>query len=326
MRICDPITITDTGSLSQLSASNVPETDESEYAAGTSYTAGDRVMVTDPGVHKIYEALRSTTGEYPPDNTNGSDPAWLEVGPTNRWAMFNRVVGQATQAAETYSESTYAVSTLSAAAAGIAVEIAPQQAVNYLAAFGIRGNHADVIVHDGGGNQLYAERKQLNAEISEAGWWWYFFEPFVQVRDAISFPNLPTISNGTIRLAIQKNQQDANAECGVLVLGVAKTLGVSVYGTRVGIIDFSRKERDAFGNFTITERGFAKEMTAEVKVDFGLLSSVQQRLSEVRAKPVVYEASDNVAATLIYGFFRDFEILISTPTVVDATIEIEGLV
>jgi len=111
-----------------------------------------------------------------------------------------------------------------------------------------------------------------------------------------------------------------------LAMGVQKDLGVAVYGTRIGITDFSKKERDTFGNFQIIERGFAKEMTATVVVPFDRVSYVQRTLAEGRAKPAVYEASDTVGATVVYGFFTDFEITISTPSICDATIDIEGLV
>jgi hypothetical protein len=61
-------------------------------------------------------------------------------------------------------------------------------------------------------------------------------------------------------------------------------------------------------------------------VPFNRVSQVQRTLAEGRAQPAVYEASDAVGATIVYGFFTDFEITISNPSLCDATIDIEGLV
>lgn len=323
-----PITVTDTTSPSMLTATNVPEDDEPEWDSATTYADGDVVMVTDAGVHKRYESLKdSNTDNYPPDNTKAdlSDPWWLELGPTNRWAMFNDTVQEATVSSETFSESTYAAESLSVTAAGIAVQVTPQEPVNYVAAFNIQGIHADLIVKNSDGDTLYSRRKNLTSTLSSANWYDYFFEPFVQIGDSVSFNDVPTVSSGDVFFSIQRGT-GADAECGVLAMGVRKDLGIAVYGTRVGITDFSRKERDDFGNFLITERGFSKEMTAQVQLPFDRVSAVQRALAEARAKPAVYEASDEVAATIIYGFFTDFEITISGPTLCDATIDIEGLV
>jgi hypothetical protein len=321
-----PIDVTDTTSPSMLAATNVPENDETEWDSTTTYADGDVVMVTDAGVHKRYESLQgSNTDNYPPDNLTGSPAYWLELGSTNRWAMFDDTVGAATVSSETFSESTYAVDTVEGTAAGIAVQIAPQQPVNYIAAFNLSGAYVDLIVDDADGNTLYSQRRSLTSELSEADWYAYFFEPYVQINDTVAFNDVPTISAGDIYFSVQKTS-GGDAECGVLAMGVQKDLGIAVYGTRIGITDFSKKERDTFGNFQIIERGFAKEMTAQVSVPFNRVSQVQRTLAEGRAKPAVYEASDAVGATIVYGFFTDFEITISTPSLCDATIDIEGLV
>lgn len=327
-KVVPPIEITDTGSPSQFVASNVPENDETEWASGTTYSTGDKVMVTDAGVHKRYESLKdSNTDNYPPDTTKDdlTDPWWLELSGTNRWAMFNTTVGDKTVSSETFSEATYAVEPVDNTTAGIAVQITPQQAVDYLAVFGVQGAYADVIVKDTDGNTTYSERKSLTAELTEADFYAYFFEPFVDVGDAVSFRGLATVSEGDIFFSIQKTDTE-DAQCGALAIGQQNDLGVATYGTSIGITDFSRKERDTFGNFKIVERGFAKTMDAEVFIPFRRISAVQSKLAAVRAQPTVFEASDEVSATLIFGFFTDFDITISTPANADATITVEGLV
>lgn len=74
-----------------LVTSNVPETDHPEWAATATYDKGARVILA--ATHRVYESV--TAGNL------GSDPAgasgkWLDVGPTNRWAMFDQALGTIT--------------------------------------------------------------------------------------------------------------------------------------------------------------------------------------------------------------------------------------
>ena len=76
-------------------ATNVPEADYPAWEAGTSYALGARVIKT--ATHRIYES--AAIGNL------GNDPAgesglWIDVGPTNRWAMFDQALGTATTRAD----------------------------------------------------------------------------------------------------------------------------------------------------------------------------------------------------------------------------------
>lgn len=86
LRMLQPVVITD----AVLSSSSVPENDAQAWAAGGSYPVGAKVV----RAHRIFESLA-------PANT--SDPAaatgaWLDTGPTNRWAAFDQALGTSTTA------------------------------------------------------------------------------------------------------------------------------------------------------------------------------------------------------------------------------------
>lgn len=89
MNMIRPTIITD----AMLHSSTVPETDHSEYAAGTTYAEGDYCIVA--ADHTIYQSLQSAnTG-----NTPSTSPTWwLNCGKTNRWKAFDdKVASQASQ-------------------------------------------------------------------------------------------------------------------------------------------------------------------------------------------------------------------------------------
>ncbi|MFD1952105.1 hypothetical protein ACFSGX_15130 [Sphingomonas arantia] len=90
LQLLQPVTVTD----AVLAVSSVPETDAPAWDAATPYPIGARVIRG--STHRIYESLAS--------GNLGNDPAapagrWLDLGPTNRWAMFDQALGTVTTAA-----------------------------------------------------------------------------------------------------------------------------------------------------------------------------------------------------------------------------------
>jgi hypothetical protein len=57
-------------------------------AGGTTYADGDRVIVTTPNIHKIYESQQAANTGNDPTTDDGT--WWLEVSSTNRWKLFRR--------------------------------------------------------------------------------------------------------------------------------------------------------------------------------------------------------------------------------------------
>lgn len=74
-----------------LASSSVPETDYPQWSAGTTYPAGARVILT--AAHRVYESLLAGNAGAAPAI---SPDKWLDIGPTNRWAMFDQALGTAT--------------------------------------------------------------------------------------------------------------------------------------------------------------------------------------------------------------------------------------
>ena len=93
MNIIRPTAITE----AMLIASTVPEADYTAWSGATAYAVGNRCIVT-AGVHKVYEYMVAHTSHYPPTSTYGSPIYWLEVSSTNRWNMFDGMVGTDTTA------------------------------------------------------------------------------------------------------------------------------------------------------------------------------------------------------------------------------------
>lgn len=86
MQLLQPTAITS----AMLVSSSIAENDYIAWSSGANYEAGARVI--SPITHNIYESLASFNAGHDPADSD----QWLEVGPTNRWAMFDEALGTAT--------------------------------------------------------------------------------------------------------------------------------------------------------------------------------------------------------------------------------------
>lgn len=296
MKIVTPQTVT-TGTLT---ATNVTIT-ETLWTAGTYALGVQRYVGTN-----LYEVIIATTSAEPTVGVAADPPSWRLVGSINRWKMFDDVISSQTTRTGT-----------------IAVTITPGQVVNAVAFFNVSANTVNVTVTDPVEGIVYNTTQTLQDNTLIVDWWAYFFEPIFAKQDAV-FTNLPSYRNATITATLDAGA--GVAACGAMVIGRQATLGLANFGSGVSIQDYSRKETDAFGNIQIEERAFAKRADYDVTIDSNRVATVQQLLAAIRATPTVYIGEDNRPETVVYGFFRQFDIVIATPTISDCSIQVEGLI
>jgi len=280
---------------------NVPEADYATWVPTTAYVVGARVMLDS----RNYEALVAHSNVNP-TATPTVPPTWMDLGATNRWRMFDDKIGTVT----TNPES-------------ISVTVAPGRAVDALAFFGIDAASILVRVTDPYQGIVFESRVSPVSTDGISDWYDYFFSP-VEINEDFVMLDIPAGSYGSIEIVIAK--PGGIAAAGAIILGKMALLGTALYGTSVGITDYSRKERDDFGNFTVIERGYSKRAEFDVAVETSRLGAVQRTLTKYRAKPLVWIGEASYQSTILYGYYREFNLVISGPTVSDCSISVEGLV
>lgn len=92
MKLLVPYSVTDANFVS----STIAENDYPALVINQAYTVGTRVIYQ----HRIYEALTSTITNWAPAS---APTEWLDIGPTNRWAMFDEAVGTSSSATTTFT-------------------------------------------------------------------------------------------------------------------------------------------------------------------------------------------------------------------------------
>jgi hypothetical protein len=284
-----------------LTATSLAEADYAAWSAGTAYAVGARVIVA--SVHKVYESIAASNTGHDPVT---SSVWWVEVGPTNRWKPFDL-------------SSTSQMSFVASAY----YEITPSAAVNAVGLINIAGVTAIRIrLSDPVFGVVYDQSTDLIPAISESSWYAWFFEPR-QSKDSFIALDLPSYPIAVLRIDLTTV---GTAYVGGIVFGYQRTIGQGVqYGARLGIQDYSRKERNTFGDVQLVQRAYALRNSLSMMIDNEELDNTARLLAELRSTPCIWIASDRYESLVIFGFYSSFEILISYPQYSQCTLDIEGM-
>lgn len=305
--IVKPITLNDDNFIT----SSLSENDYAQWASGTTYALGDRVIIINDGasppvgVHKIYESLAgSNIGNNPLTDTT----KWVEVGPTNRWAVFDQSGGTKSTGSSPMSW-TIATGRVDSVAVLEIEDANTVQIVGYSPSEGSPG-----IVYD--------ETYTLEDATIVSNWFEYFFSPIRKQTEVLA-TDIPLYQD--LELTVIVNGA-GTVSAGQILFGNSSTIGLTSIGARSGIVDYSKKEVDQFGRATLVQRRFSKRMNVDILIDNNIVDSVQYLLSDLRATPVLWiAAKDTYELLTIYGFYRDFNIDIAYPNQSLCSLEIEGL-
>lgn len=293
MNVVKPITITS----SNLTASNVPETDYPTWVVGTTYALDAYVIYQ----NKIYKSMQaSNTGHYPISSVGW----WSYVSATNRYKMFDLY-----NSTKTTNPTT------------ITFSVSLSSIVTHVAFLGVVADSIRVKMTDATDGVVFDNTYSMVSQSNVLTIYDYFFADILN-KTTLIVDGFPSYSVTTLDVTITAT---GTAECATCIIGKATTLGCTVYGAGVGIVDYSRKVADDFGGYTIVERAFSKRGSFNIVTDSGGTDYLYDFLSSIRAQPSLFIGSDRYANTIIFGFFKDFTINLQNPVKSDITIEIEGL-
>lgn len=311
MKIIIPTEINDTRLTStNVAEDNAPDGNPSEWLIGTAYSTDDVVKVTnttEPNIHRIYQALQATTGDEPWLEADEENPVnWIIVGSTNAWRMFRSEANDITVNATT-----------------IDVTITPDERITSMAFFQLQADTVQIIINSvTGGGEVYNETFELDNPAGVGSWWGWLWTP-ISKRQTLTVFDLPNYKDNIIQIIITGG---SDTECGIFVLGNQKEIGESQYGLNAGIRDFSVKETTAFGKVRVVQRGFSDTIQDAVYLPTNRFDDIKRTLTDLRGIPVVWVASEDFEATIVYGFYNRFDPVISNPSTSLCNLKIEGIV
>lgn len=304
MKVIEPVIVTD----AIFTSSTAPETDYAAWVAATSYVVGDRVIRTT--THRIYENLiAGVDSTFPENATGGATPRWLDIGPTNKWAMFDDEIGSDTSLASP-----------------LTVVLLPGS-LNTISFIDFVGTSITVTLKDAPAGTIVYTATETDFDgsfINDIFDW--FIIPYQQI-EVFNFDDLPeSFTEGELTCTITGT---GTVSIGALKFGTSSEIGDAEYGAMLGLIDYSRKETNDFGRVEIVPRRFVKSMQCKNIFENTSLSSIFQKLAGLHTTPCVWIGSNDSpfnAPMTVYGFYKDFSIDLAFPNESYCTITIEGLI
>lgn len=281
-------------------SSSEPENDFPEFDPMVTYNLGDRVIVT-TGFHRIYESLSdANTGNFPPD----SPLFWVEVGPTNAWALFDN----------SGSTATFATSPFEFVVSG--------DRLNGFAFLGLSNATSIQIRAETNSVEYYNETFSLTGGANVDNFFDYFFLP-ADVKRELVVTNVPKFANSIYTITVRGF---APMSISTFSMGVSYTFGFTELGAQISILDFSKKETDQFGRTQLVRRAFSKRIDVNILVRKAFVDQLQRLLSDLRATPAVWAATpDDLESLTVFGFYRDFSIDVAYAKHSLCSLQIEGI-
>lgn len=277
-----------------------------EWSSATTYAIGAKVVY---GVYGTYESLQNgNLNHTPPITSPYTDAYWVRTGPTNKMAMFDEQISSVSSSA---SDIIFAVTSSSVDTVSLLNIVADKTSISV----------TDLSLY----TTVYNNSQQLSGGES-LDWFSYFFYDEDTQRTSSLYLDIPKVSNGLITIKVTSAGTNS---IGTFIAGQLKLLGTTQYGVNSGIIDYSRKDVDEFGNINFVKRNFSKRMNATVSLTNANLNKVQRILYQFRATPVLWIASTDIQLEeplIIYGFYKDFSTEISYPSHSICNLQIEGLI
>jgi hypothetical protein len=299
MRALPPIPVTP--ALLTSTSCAEPSAGEAVWASGTTYAVGDRVISTT--THRVYESLKaSNAGKDPTLAANAS--WWLNIGPTNRWAMFDLLRNTGTTTASP-----------------LTVSITPGQRVDSIGVVGMVADTVSVTVTVAGATVYTASANLLNRPTG--GWYDYFFGAFRYRQEFARF-DLPPYTNAVVTITLTK--ANGNVTCGGVVLGSSVYLGRTLHEAESDALNFSKIDRDDFGTATLVPRRSVPRTVQTLRCKKTDVDRILQLRDDLNATPALWSGLDDqdsgyFSALLIVGVYKRFTISMDQPE--DALISLE---
>jgi len=271
------------------------------WESGLPYAFWDEVILAN--THRRYRRIVAGAGTVAPN----SDAAnWLDVGPTNKWACFDTLRN-----------------TKTLAPSPLTIDITPQQRIRSIYLMGLKASSVTVTVTVA---SVVVETITANLlDRPTTTWSEYFFGAFAKVP-AYGIALKP-YSGATITIALTNSSGDV--EVGAICLGNPVSVGAAQYTAVSSALNFSKIERDTWGNTTLTPSRSVPKTDQVTIVEKGLVDVLYDLRTDINAVPCVWSTLDDRStdgwfkAFLILGVYREFSINAKHPTLAEVTLQIE---
>jgi hypothetical protein len=264
---------------------------ETAYNAGTTYALGATASYN----YRVYKSLQaSNTGNTPPVLPETETAWWIDVGPMNRWAMFD------------LDSNTQTVWT-----SPMTVVFVPGERINTIGFNGLRGTTLTISATSvTAGGTIYGPVEVDLTYRDVFDGYEYCFNPFL-TRPYHVVHDVPSYTDTVVTVTIEATT--GNVKIGSCIVGNYIDLGETKADSTNRGISFSKVTRDLYGKATMVKRKSIpatkhRALIDRIKVD----RSMYARDALLDAAPALYTGMDDAEDNLfgmhqIVGFYTRWE-------------------
>jgi hypothetical protein len=158
-------------------------------------------------------------------------------------------------------------------------------------------------------------------DYSEVFDWWDYFYGTSSEKNEVLITDIPPYANVTVSIEIS----GPVCSLGEVSLGKLFDLGWTQFESSCSILDYSRKEVSDTGDTVLVQGVFVKKIDYSIQIPRAKTSSIYKFLSQYRATPLVWIGEVEREELSVFGFYRDFNIILSNPAVDLCSLNVEGL-
>ena len=299
MKVTPPVTVT----AAMLTSSTVaePAAGETAWSSGTYAVGDERIVVAQ---HRKYQCILAGSSTTSPEL---DATRWTDIGPTNRWAMFDLLRNSATTATSTMS-----------------VVLTPGQRIDSIGLVGLQASSVTVTVKVGA--TVYYTRTITAIQRNTVSWYTYLTGAFRYLPSFVLY-DLPPITGCTITLDFTGSA----IQCGGVVMGRAVDMGKVVGEPVSGATNYSRVERDTFGNITLVQRRSVPKTSQKLLVPKDQVDALRALRSDLNAVPALWSGLDDKASDgyfeslLVFGIYKTFDIPLTHTYNATVNLELEEM-
>lgn len=315
MKVIRPITITSAHYVNSAGGYGYRNTgDYAEWNVATAYVVGDRVIVD--SLQSTFECVAGHTGTAP---TLTMTTPWVRIGASNAWKPFDGAVGSQLVG---YTAGSQVADLMTFKLIGLG-------RFNAVAVLGTDAARVRCRFYDESGTVTFDETKVAVDTTPVIDAWTYGLADLAVRRDFVfdGIDGWGTADTAWLVLTISNDGTGVPVRVGEIVVGPATMIGETHAGVQLGLVDYSRKETNAYGDVILVERAYSYSGSCEIEIERQYRSRTQRLIAELRATAAVFypTAGDADDGIVLYGFPKDFNITYDTPERAYASLEIEGL-
>lgn len=278
--------------------------------------------------HSPPESLSGTTvyweeygdlnvGYTPALYCEGDDAYWAKMGSTNKWAQFDPYTNTATTGIEVAGGGTEISWSMRIDSAGT------------IAFFNLVARDLSLVVRADDGTVLWSKDVVITPNTSSS-WFSYFYGGQAEQTPQDLFYILPRNLFGNILDVVISSP--GTCTLGMFRFGYNTYIGTTLYEPKVGIVDYSKKTTNDYGDTTLSVGAYKKYCNIDVSLEQSDIDKVFSRLASFRGRGVVVVADNSDAeeqqlqSMLLYGFLNDWYVNHKSINHTVCTVEVTGLI